>query len=130
MEVGRSSQGIASRTDYDLKKHAEASGVKLSYFDPNKEDPQTQKKGWRYTPYVVEPALGLTRMVLCVLADAFTEDVTTDAKGNERKRSVLKLHPRLAPYKVAVLPLVKKDSLPEKLWRLRKPSKLRNQRAV
>lgn len=107
-------EGIASRTDYDLKKHAEASGVKLSYFDPNKDDPQTGKKGWRYTPYVIEPAAGLTRTVLCLLCDAYTEEVAKDANGQEKIRVVLKLHPQIAPYKAAILPLVKKDGQPEK----------------
>ena len=107
-------EGVASRTDYDLKKHAEASGVKLSYFDPNKNDPETGKKGWRYIPYVIEPAAGLTRTLLCYLLDAYTEEKSTDAHGKEKTRVVLKLHPRLAPYKAAVLPLVKKDGQPEK----------------
>ncbi len=106
-------EGVASRTDYDLKKHAEYSGAKLSYFDPNKADPETGKNGWRYTPFVIEPAAGATRGVLVYLLDAYHEEVVTDAKGNESTRVVLKLHPRLAPIKVAVLPLVKKEGLPE-----------------
>lgn len=106
-------EGVASRTDYDLKKHAEHSGAKLSYFDPNKEDPDSGKNGWRYTPYVIEPAAGATRGVLVYLLDAYHEEVVTDSKGNESTRVVLKLHPRLAPIKVAVLPLVKKEGLPE-----------------
>ncbi|MCB9228245.1 MAG: glycine--tRNA ligase [Deltaproteobacteria bacterium] len=107
-------EGVASRTDYDLKKHAEATGVKLSYFDPNKTDPQSGKKGWRFIPYVIEPAAGLTRTLLCYLLDAYTEEKSTDAHGNEKVRMVLKLHPRLAPYKAAILPLVRKDGQPEK----------------
>lgn len=107
-------EGVASRTDYDLKKHAEASGTKLSYFDPQKEDPKTGKKGWRYVPYVIEPAAGLTRTLLCYLLDAYTEQTSVDAKGNEKTRVVLKLHPKLAPFKAAILPLVKKDGQPEK----------------
>ena len=59
-------EGIASRTDYDLKKHMEHSGAKLSYFDPQKQDPETGKNGWRYTPYVIEPAAGATRGVLVI----------------------------------------------------------------
>lgn len=107
-------EGIASRTDYDLTKHAEATGVKLSYFDQNKTDPTTGKPGWRYTPYVIEPAAGLTRSVLCLLLDAYHEEKGVDTEGNEKTRVVLKLHPKLAPYKAAILPLVKKDGLPEK----------------
>lgn len=106
-------EGIASRTDYDLSKHAEASGVKLSYFDQQKADPATGKPGWRYTPYVIEPAAGLTRSVLCFLSDAYAEEGGVDADGADKTRVLLKLHPRLAPYKVAVLPLVKKDNQPE-----------------
>ncbi len=106
-------EGVASRTDYDLKKHTEYSGVKLTYFDQNKNDPETGKPGWRYVPYVIEPAAGLTRGVLCYLLDAYTEEHGTDADGQEKQRVVLKLHPRFAPIKVAVLPLLKKDGLPE-----------------
>ena len=101
-------EGIASRTDYDLKKHAAHSGVKLSYLDQQKPDPATGKLGWRYTPYVVEPALGLTRTFLSVLVDAYREETI---EGKERM--YLKLHPRLAPYKAAIFPLVKKDGQPE-----------------
>lgn len=107
-------EGVSSRTDYDLSKHAAASGVKLSYFDPNQEDPKTGKKGWRYTPYVIEPAAGLTRAVLVFLLDAYAVDRGQDHAGNEKNRVLLKLHPRLAPIKAAVLPLVKKDGQPEK----------------
>ncbi len=107
-------EGIASRTDYDLGKHAEATGVKLSYFDQNKTDPQTGKPGWRYTPYVIEPAAGLTRSVLCFLLDAYHEEKGLDHEGNDKSRVVLKLHPKFAPFKAAILPLVKKDGLPEK----------------
>lgn len=107
-------EGVASRTDYDLSRHAEATGAKLSYFDPNQEDPKTGKKGWRYTPYVIEPAAGLTRSLLAFLLDAYTEEQGTDKNGQEKTRVVLKLHPRLAPIKVAILPLMKKDGHPEK----------------
>jgi len=107
-------EGVASRTDYDLSRHAEASGVKLSYFDQQKIDPATGKPGWRYTPYVIEPAAGLTRTVLCFLLDAYSEEKGVDHEGKEKTRVVLKLHPRLAPVKAAVLPLVKKDGQPEK----------------
>lgn len=106
-------EGIASRTDYDLKKHSEASGKKLSYFDPNMPNPETGKNGYRFTPYVIEPAAGATRTLLMLLLDAYDEEVTTNAKGEESTRVVLRLHPRLAPYKAAILPLVKKDGMPE-----------------
>jgi glycyl-tRNA synthetase len=106
-------EGVASRTDYDLKKHAEHSGAKLSYFDPQKEDPETGKNGWRYTPYVIEPAAGATRGLLVYLLDAYHEETVKDAKGNDSIRTVMKLHPKLAPIKTAILPLVKKEGLPE-----------------
>ena len=71
---------MASRTDYDLKKHAEHSGAKLSYFDQQKEDPETGKMGWRYTPYVIEPAAGATRGLLVYLIDAYHEESVKDPK--------------------------------------------------
>jgi len=106
-------EGVASRTDYDLGKHQQCSGAKLSYFDEKKADPDTGKNGWRYTPYVIEPSAGLTRGFLTFLLDAYTEEIGVDAKGNEKTRVLLKLNPKLAPYKAAVLPLVKKAGLPE-----------------
>lgn len=106
-------EGVASRTDYDLKKHAEHSGAKLSYFDQSKKDPESGKDGWRYTPYVIEPSAGLTRGVLALLLDAYEEEKGVDAHGNEKVRTVLKIHPRLAPIKAAILPLTKKDGLPD-----------------
>jgi len=106
-------EGIASRTDYDLKKHSEESGTKISYFDQQSNDPATGKPGWRYVPFVIEPAAGLTRAVLAYLVDAYTEETGVDAEGGEKTRVLLKLHPRLAPYKAAVLPLMKKDGMPE-----------------
>lgn len=106
-------EGIASRTDYDLKQHTKESGAKLSYFDQQKPDPETGKPGWRYVPYVIEPAAGLTRAVLVYLVDAYTEEPGVDADGAEKIRVVLKLSPRFAPIKAAVLPLVKKDGLPD-----------------
>ena len=107
-------EGISSRTDYDLRKHEEGSGAKLSYFDQSKQDPVTGKNGWRYVPFVIEPSAGLTRATLCFLLDAYSEEKSVDAKGNEKMRVVLKLNPRLAPYKAAILPLLKKDGHPEK----------------
>jgi glycyl-tRNA synthetase len=93
-------EGIANRGDFDLTQHAQHSGEKLEYFD--------QGTGERYVPHVIEPAAGVGRTVLAVLCDAYDEDEV----GGEQ-RTVLKLHPRLAPIKVAVLPLVRKDGQPE-----------------
>jgi glycyl-tRNA synthetase len=106
-------EGVASRTDYDLKKHAEESGVKISYFDQQKNDPATGKPGVRYVPYVIEPAAGLSRACLAYLCDAYSEEEGTDADGATKTRILLKLHPKLAPYKVAVLPLLKKEGMPD-----------------
>jgi glycyl-tRNA synthetase len=91
-------EGIANRTDYDLTQHATHSGVRLDYFDPSTNE--------RYVPYVVEPAAGATRTMAAFLLAAYDEDTV----GGEA-RTVLRLHPRLAPYKVAVLPLSKKETL-------------------
>lgn len=98
-------EGIANRTDYDLTVHTEASGTKLDHYD--------QQKGERYTPYVVEPSAGLTRSVMAFLVEAYTEDEAPTAKGGVDKRVVLKLDPRLAPVKAAVLPLSRKPELTE-----------------
>ncbi len=104
-------EGIASRTNYDLNAHAEASKKKLVYTDPEAVNPETGKKGWRYVPHVVEPAAGATRGVLAVLCDAYAEEPGDESgKG---ARTVLRLHPRLAPIKCAILPLVRKDGMPE-----------------
>lgn len=107
-------EGIASRTDHDLHAHMEHSGENLEYIDAEREDPKTGKKPWRYLPYVIEPAAGATRALLCFLLDAYTEEERKTATGETEIRTVLKLHPRLAPIKCAVLPLVKKDGMPEK----------------
>lgn len=104
-------EGVASRTDYDLSAHMEGSKKKLLYTDPEQVDPATGKKGWRYVPHVVEPAAGATRGMLAVLCDAYDEE-PGDAEG-KGARTVLRLHPRLAPVKCAVLPLVRKDGMPE-----------------
>ncbi len=104
-------EGIASRTDYDLRRHAECSGQNLSYFDQTAVDPQTGKQGRRYVPYVVEPSAGATRSLLMLLLDAFVEEPPPE--GTDEPRTVLRLHPRLAPIKVAVFPLVKKDGMPD-----------------
>ncbi len=91
-------EGVAQRTDYDLKQHAQHSGQKLDYFD--------QATNERYVPFVIEPAAGATRTMAAFLLAAYDEDEV----GGEA-RTILRLHPRLAPYKVAVLPLSKKDTL-------------------
>jgi glycyl-tRNA synthetase len=91
-------EGIAQRTNYDLNQHSQHSGERLDFFD--------QATGERYVPYVVEPAAGVNRAMAAFLLAAYDEDVV-----NDESRSVLRLHPRLAPYKVAVLPLSKKDTL-------------------
>ncbi len=94
--------GIADRTDYDLGRHNEHSGKTQEYFDPETNE--------HYVPYVIEPSLGADRMALALLVDAYDEEVLTDDKGKEDKRVVLRLHPFLAPFKAAVLPLSKKLS--------------------
>jgi glycyl-tRNA synthetase len=91
-------EGIAQRTDFDLNRHAEFSKQKLDYFD--------QATNERYVPYVVEPAAGANRTMAAFLLAAYDEDVI-----NDEPRTVLRLHPRLAPYQVAILPLSKKESL-------------------
>ena len=91
-------EGIAQRTNFDLNRHAEFSKQKLDYFDQATND--------RYVPYVVEPAAGANRTMAAFLLAAYDEDVV-----NDEPRTVLRLHPRLAPYQVAILPLSKKDSL-------------------
>jgi glycyl-tRNA synthetase len=96
-------EGIANRTDFDLRTHSEKSGVDLSFFD--------QESGERWVPYVIEPAAGLTRCVLAFLLDAYDEDEAPNAKGGVDKRTVLRLDPRLAPVKVAVLPLSRNTDL-------------------
>ena len=103
-------EGIASRGDYDLRCHRQATGAKLSYFDPHKVEAETGKQGVRYMPYVIEPSAGLTRAVLALLLDAYREDKGTDHQGREKLRVFLQLHPCLAPYKAAVLPLIKNDA--------------------
>jgi glycyl-tRNA synthetase len=97
-------EGIANRTDYDLTAHSKASGQALEYFDP--------MTGERYVPYVVEPAAGVARAMMAFLIAAWQTDVVA---GEER--TVLRLHPRIAPYQVAVLPLSKKDTLIPLPWR-------------
>ncbi len=99
-------EGIANRTDFDLKTHSEHSGQDLSYFD--------QAAGERYVPFVIEPAAGLSRSLMTFLVDAYSEDEAPNTKGGVDKRTVLRLDPRLAPVKVAVLPLSRNADLTPK----------------
>ncbi len=93
--------GIADRTDFDLKQHQEHSGQDMTYMDP-----ETNEK---YIPYCIEPSLGLDRMTLAFLCDAYDEETVLDVNGKEDTRVVLRFHPALAPFKAAVLPLTKKQ---------------------
>ena len=95
--------GVANRTDFDLKTHSEKSGTDLSYFD--------QSKDARWIPYVIEPAFGLTRALMAFMLDAYAEDEAPNAKGGVDTRTVLRLDRRLAPVKVAVLPLSRNERL-------------------
>ena len=99
-------EGIADRTDYDLRAHAEASGKRLEVFD--------ESTGEHLVPYVIEPAAGVDRCALTFLLDAYTEDEAPNAKGVMEKRTVMRLDPRLAPIKVAVLPLSRNAQLSPK----------------
>ena len=104
-------EGIAKRTDYDLKQHTAASGKKLEYFD--------EASGEHVVPYVVEPALGVDRAVLVFLLDAYEEE---EVRGE--KRTLMRFHPSLAPIKVAILPLSRKETLTptaRKVWELLRP---------
>ncbi|MCU1677570.1 MAG: glycyl-tRNA synthetase [Frankiales bacterium] len=96
-------EGIANRTDFDLTTHSKASGSDLSYYD--------QATGERYTPYVIEPAAGVDRCVLTFMLDAYDEEQVPTAKGGTETRVVMHLDPRLAPVKVAVLPLSRNERL-------------------
>ncbi|MFA4083602.1 glycine--tRNA ligase [Mycobacteroides salmoniphilum] len=96
-------EGVANRTDFDLSTHSKHSGEDLSYYD--------QAEDRRYTPYVIEPAAGLTRSFMAFLVDAYHEDEAPNAKGGVDTRTVLRLDPRLAPVKVAVLPLSRNADL-------------------
>ena len=99
-------EGIANRTDFDLGTHTEHSGQDMSYFD--------QAQNRRYTPYVIEPSAGLTRSLMAFLVEAYTEEEVPNAKGGTDTRTVLKLDKRLAPVKVAVLPLSRNEQLSPK----------------
>jgi glycyl-tRNA synthetase len=105
-------EGIHSRTDFDLSQHQQFSGKKMQYFDPE-VDPATEKPYGNYIPYVIETSIGLDRMFLLTMINAYEEeDLSTDEKQDSR--TVLRLHPCLAPVKAAIFPLTKKDGLPEK----------------
>ncbi len=96
-------EGVANRTDFDLTTHSKASGTDLSYFDQGKNE--------RWTPYVIEPAAGLTRSLMAFLVDAYYEDEAPNTKGGVDVRTVLRLDRRLAPVKAAVLPLSRHEEL-------------------
>ena len=98
-------EGIANRTDFDLTQHQKFSGKDMNYFDD-----ETKEK---FIPYVIEPSGGVDRATLAFLCEAYTEDTAPDENGNPQSRTVLKFHPRLAPTKLAVFPLVKKEGMPE-----------------
>jgi glycyl-tRNA synthetase len=99
-------EGIAKRTDFDLKRHAEHSGKDLSFFD------EATKQ--RYVPHVIEPAAGVDRAAMTLLVDAYDEETIRDEEsGKEDQRTVLRFHPRIAPMTAAVFPLVKKEGMPE-----------------
>ena len=91
-------EGIANRTDFDLRAHTEQSGEDLTYYDQDEDN--------RFFPHVIEPAAGATRTMMAMLIAAYDEE-----EVNNDTRTVLRLHPRIAPYKLAVLPLSKKDTL-------------------
>ena len=99
-------EGIANRTDFDLKQHMTSSGKDLTYFDDETRE--------HYLPYVIEPAVGVDRIVLILLIDAYDED---EAEGE--KRIVLRLHPKMAPIKAGVFPLLRKNGQPEKAQEIR-----------
>ncbi|MEY4300784.1 MAG: Glycine--tRNA ligase, partial [Verrucomicrobiota bacterium] len=100
-------EGIAYRTDYDLSKHMQHSGKPLEYFDEEKKE--------KFVPHVVEPSAGVDRTTLALLCEAFDEEEVTDEKGQKEVRTVLRFHPRMAPVKCGVFPLLKnKPALVEK----------------
>ena len=92
-------EGVAYRTDYDLQQHIKASGKPLDYFDDETKE--------RFVPHVVEPSAGVDRTVLALICDAYVEDEAPDEKGNMETRTVLRFHPRMAPIKCAIFPLLK-----------------------
>ena len=131
-------EGVAHRGSYDLDAHAKHSGNdKLNYFDEDrwnadagtrttnsfkewlKGNPSAEEVGkYLFTPHVIEPSAGADRFTLAVLCEAYTEDKVPDAKGKDETRTVMRFHPRLAPIKAAIFPLVNKDGMPEKALQL------------
>lgn len=104
-------EGIHNRSDFDLTQHSQFSGKNLEYFNEAEKE--------KYIPYVIETAVGCDRLFLAFMCDAYREEVTKNEKGEEDIRVVLGLHPEIAPYKVAVLPLSKKEELSEPAMKLR-----------
>jgi len=98
-------EGVANRTDYDLTQHQKFSGRDMAYFDDETKE--------RYVPYVIEPSGGVDRAALAFLCEAYTEDTAPDEHGKAQPRTLMRFHPRLAPVKAAVFPLVKKDGMPD-----------------
>ncbi|HEV3385438.1 MAG TPA: glycine--tRNA ligase, partial [Gemmata sp.] len=132
-------EGVAHRGAYDLTQHAKHSGMaeKMMYFDEERwnadsstrttnsfkewmktNPPATDIEKYQFFPHVIEPSAGADRFTLAVLCEAYTEDKVPDAKGNLETRIVMKFHPRLAPIKAAIFPLVNKDGMPEKAMKL------------
>jgi glycyl-tRNA synthetase len=109
-------EGIHSRTDFDLKNHQEYSGKKIQYFDNETNE--------SFVPYVVETSIGLDRTFLAILSNAYEEETLTKEDGTTDSRVVLRIPPQLAPVKVAVLPLIKKDGLPEMARKIMKELQL------
>jgi glycyl-tRNA synthetase len=126
-------EGVAHRSDYDLKQHMKHSGKDLSYFDEDawekdkisrgtnsfkewlKQNPQPEEiEKYQFVPHVIEPSAGADRFTLAVLCEAYSEDKVPDEKGVPQERLVMKFHPRLAPVKVAIFPLVNREGMPEK----------------
>lgn len=116
----REIEGIHSRTDFDLKNHQELSKKKQQYFDNDLDE--NGKPFGNYIPYVVETSVGADRLFLAVFCNAFTKEIVGEGE-NQKERTVLKLHPALAPFKAAIFPLVKKDGLPEKAREIEKALK-------
>ncbi len=98
-------EGIHNRTDFDLSRHEEFSGKSMKYFDDEAKE--------KYTPYIIETSAGASRSCMAFLVDAYTEEEAPTADGKMETRVVLKLHPRLAPIKAAIFPLVNRDGMPE-----------------
>ncbi len=108
-------EGIANRTDFDLTEHQKFSGQKMEYFDDETRE--------RFIPYVIEPSGGCDRATLAFLCEAFDEDEAPDEKGEMQSRTVMRFHPELAPIKLAVFPLVKKEGMPEIATKIHKGAK-------